>query len=121
MDAENKKYDPHSFTEIPIPEKFIDSPQAPFKVARSRDYLVQLYKDSEHIRISVNITRIKDNGHWDEGISWETLMWIKRLMGYGDFDAVEVYPRDEDEVYIANVRHLFILNESLPFIWRSKK
>lgn len=121
METDNKKYDLRSFTEIPIPEKFIGNPKSPFKIFRSRDYLVQLFKDSEHVRISVNVTRIKDSGHWEEGISWETLMEIKRLLGYGDFDAVEVYPRDADEVNIANIRHLFILNDSLPFIWRSKK
>lgn len=45
-------------------------------------------------------------------------MDIKRQLGYGDFDAVEVYPKDNDVVNVANIRHLFILNEPLPFIWR---
>jgi hypothetical protein len=118
MEEENKKYPVTSFVETPLPSKYLNNPKAPFKVLRSRNSLVQLYKEGDYTRISVNLTRIKDTGDWEEGITWDNLMDIKRQLGYGDFDAVEVYPKDNDVVNVANIRHLFILNEPLPFIWR---
>ena len=119
IDAESKKYPANSFAEVPLPEH-LRGQNGLVKVMRSRDYLVQVYIGKENIRFSVNSVRIKDDGQWEEGISWDTLMSIKRHLGYGDYDAVEVYPREMDIVNVANIRHLFILNESLPFIWRHK-
>jgi hypothetical protein len=118
MEEENKKFPATSFIETPVPEHYRSNPKAPFKVFRSRNFLAQMYKDGDHTRISVNLTRIKDTGDWEEGITWDNLMDIKRQLGYGDFDAVEVYPKDNDVVNVANIRHLFVLNESLPFIWK---
>ena len=118
IESESKKYPASSFTEIPLPEHRIGQ-NGIVKAMRSRDYLVQVYVDKGAIRFSVNSVRIKDDGQWEEGISWDTLMSIKRHLGYGDYDAVEVYPKDVDIVNVANIRHIFILDESLPFIWRS--
>lgn len=121
IETESKKYPANSFLEIPLPDHHRGQ-NGLIKAMRSRDYLVQVYVDKGAIRFSVNSVRIKDDGHWEEGISWDTLMSIKRQLGYGDYDAVEVYPKDADIVNVANIRHIFIfiLNESLPFIWRSK-
>ena len=120
--SESAKYHITKFTECPIPEGLDDGTEGSklIKIYRSYIYLVQVYNQNGAIRISVNKTHIDDNGSWLQGISWDDLMLIKRLIGYGDFDAVEVYPKDQDVVNVANMRHLFILNEPLDFIWRSK-
>lgn len=117
--SESKKYSATEVTEIPLPTKFEGNPKSPFKVFRTRDHLIQIYREATgHIRISVNKVAVFDNGDWEDGISWDTLMWVKKQLGYGDCHAVEVYPREEDVVNVANIRHLFILEEPLPFIWR---
>jgi hypothetical protein len=120
---ENKKYHSMAFTGIRIPEGLDDvyRRQKILQVLRDNKYFVQVYDQEGHIRISVNRAEIDDKGDWLQGISWDTLMEIKRQIGYGDFDAVEVYPKDKDVVNVANMRHLFILDEPLDFIWRSKK
>jgi hypothetical protein len=69
-------------------------------------------------RLSVNIAA-RSGERWAEGITWEQLQQIKRQVGYGEFDAVEVYPDDDDVVNVSNMRHLWILEPgSLPFAWR---
>lgn len=119
--TESKKYSANQVTEIPIPAKFEGNPKSPFKVFRTKDYLIQVYKETTgHIRISVNKIMVTDTGDWEEDIPWDTLMWVKRKIGYGDYHAVEVYPKDDDVVNVANIRHLFVLDEPLPFIWRER-
>lgn len=120
--GKSKRYQAGCFTEIHTPEAFEDGSKNTkiIKVLRDNKYLVQIASENGTTRITVNRVEIDDNGDWLQGISWDDLMTIKRLVGYGDFDAVEVYPRDKDIVNVANMRHLFILNESLDFIWRTK-
>jgi hypothetical protein len=97
-----------------------DTDGAPIKVWRSKLYLVQQYPaiTPALCRLSVNIAaRLGDR--WADGITWEQLQQIKRQVGYGGFDAVEVYPDDDDVVNVSNMRHLWILEPgSLPFAWR---
>ena len=90
-------------------------------VWRSRTFLVQGYQ-GEHgiIRLSVSRNEIDRAGAWTEGITWDDLQRIKREAGYGDWNAVEVYPADSDVVNVANMRHLWILPEALPFQWQRK-
>lgn len=88
-----------------------------FDVWVSRTFLVQLFDEQDNaIRMTVNrVTRT--TGSWDEKISWDQLQNIKRDIGYGDYYAIEVYPRDEDIVNVANMRHLWILAEPLNIGW----
>lgn len=51
-------------------------------------------------------------------MSWEELMQVKRDCGFGNFDALEVYPRDEDIFNTANLRHLY-LTGTVPFALRA--
>jgi hypothetical protein len=108
----------NEFVSIPIPDRFKDNPKAPFQIYRSRNFLVQLYQEKNAVRLSVNRTDIDDNGEWLEGISWDTLQQIKSKIGYGEKEAVEIYPKDTDIVNVANIRHLFILDDPLPCVWR---
>jgi hypothetical protein len=87
----------------------------------SRKFLVQVYQESTEeyptlYRLSVN--RVKRNQHgWAENITWEELQQIKREIGYGDWFAVEIYPRDKDAVNVANMRHLWLFEKPLSVGW----
>lgn len=87
-----------------------NTPPGIIEVWRSNKFLAQVYQESpDVIRVSVCRTMLSKYGSWEEDISWEELMQIKREIGLGDAYAVEVYPMDKDIVNIANMRHLFIL------------
>lgn len=116
---------PERLTEIPKdrwPTAYRMSPNAPVKAWESRKYLAQLYdigaaEGRTGMRLSVCRVVLKDDGHWEENLSWDELMQVKREIGCGDMYAVEVYPRDEDIVNVANMRHLWILATPLSIGW----
>lgn len=101
------------------PAQFADQPDAPKEVWRSRDFLVQVFAASGSAawRLSINRTQIIGD-RWTEGISWDELQRLKGECGFSNFDAVEVFPRAADVVNVANMRHLWVLHEPLPFAWR---
>lgn len=88
-------------------------------VWRSRAFLVQVVEEGNGIiRLSVNRTSMNTwTGRWDDAITWDELQRLKRECGYGDQDAVEVYPADRDVVNVANIRHLWVMPSALPFKW----
>lgn len=90
------------------------------RVFRSRHFLVQEYvaPAPAKVRLSVCRSSLGGDGRWVDGISWDELQQIKRECGYGDADAVEVYPSDDNVVNVANMRHLWIMAEPLQFSWR---
>jgi hypothetical protein len=119
---ENAKW-PDALTPWPRDQWPNDMAGAPGVIAvyRSKGFLVQVFGEPEPVvaRLSVLRTAIKRDGSWQEGITWEEMQRIKREVGYGDFDAVEVYPPDVDVVNVANMRHLWVLRDGLlPFAWR---
>lgn len=85
----------------------------------SRDFLVQIFSaiTPAMFRISVNRTRL-DGERWADGITWDELQAIKTELGFGDVDAVELYPPTRDVVNVANIRHLWVLSAPMPFAWR---
>jgi len=97
------------------------TPSNVLKVWRSRGFLVQLYApegpDLPH-RLSINRTELKENGAWAEGITWDDLMRLKREAGFGDLCAVEVFPPEGSIVNVANMRHLWLLDETPAYVWR---
>jgi hypothetical protein len=97
-------------------------PPGLLRVWRSRDFLVQLYAEQGGFRrLSVSRTSVDvKTQRWEQGITWEELQRLKREAGFGNLDAVEVYPRDCDVVNVANMRHLFLMDELLQFAWRKK-
>jgi hypothetical protein len=100
---------------------FSASVHAPVAMYRSKGFLVNVYDEPAPVFVRLTVSRIsiKPNGDWQENITWEELQRLKREAGYGDYDAVEVYPADRDVVNVANMRHLWILPSShLPFAWR---
>jgi hypothetical protein len=92
------------------------------RVFRSKNFLVQEYVAPAPaiVRLSVNRTGLGKGGEWKQDIPWEDLQRLKREVGFGDHDAVEVFPPDTDVVNVANMRHLWILAPgTLAFAWRA--
>jgi hypothetical protein len=90
------------------------------RALRSKTHLVQVFNEGHHgvlVRLSINRIGIDSKGGWLQDIPWEDLQRLKAEAGYGDSDAVEVYPRDKNVVNVANIRHLWIMSEPLAFAW----
>lgn len=98
-------------------------PNVPTDVPRlavlcSREYLVQLFAEPDDVvRLTVCSTTPTADG-WADGLTWDTLMELKRQCGYGERVAVELYPDDSNIVNVANMRHLWLLPEAPAFMWR---
>ena len=88
-------------------------------VMRSRDFLVQVFDEGNNlIRLSICQTDWDVNaGRWKDGITWDDLQRIKSEAGYGDRQAVEIFPENSNVVNVANMLHLWVLPEALPFAW----
>lgn len=95
----------------------------PEKVWRSVGFLVQQYSEECTVPVIARLTVCRTDrkgDRWNDGISWDDLQEIKRLCGFGNFDAVEIYPSDEDVVNVANMRHLWVLCYPVKFAWRKQ-
>jgi hypothetical protein len=87
-------------------------------VFRSRCFLVQVVDQGGQLRLSVNRTEWDERrGSWREDISWDDLQRLKAEAGFGDWWAVEVFPPDAEVVNVANMRHIFLLDEAPAFAW----
>ena len=118
---ENAKW-PTTLKEWPRDQWPVSLP-AVVKVLRSRDFLVQVYPAPAPAiaRLSILRAGIDNGGGWLQDIGWEAIQRLKAEAGYGEYDAVEVFPPDRDVVNVANIRHLWILEPgSLSFAWRGK-
>lgn len=118
---ENRKYS-EKFVKLKVNSLRSKYKGAPDNVYRNKYFLIQEFVEANNIvRLSICRTRIKMNGAWQDRISWDELYEIKNKLGFEYFDAVEVFPKTEDYVNVANLRHIWILQKPLPFVWRSKK
>lgn len=94
------------------------------EVWKSEDYLVQIYKDHNGwIRLSINrvtFTLVNNHPIWQDGITWDDLYNIKNDLGFHDKWLVECYPPEDELVNVANIRHLFVLDEPPKFGFHSK-
>lgn len=88
-------------------------------VWRSRKYLVQVFAEGGHVRLTVSRVMVGKDGGWNDDISWDELQSIKHEVGFGKEWAVEVFPPDRDVVNVANMRHLWLLLEPPAFGWRN--
>lgn len=118
LKTENKKQS-KTLTSVPCSE-WPENKKQMIGVWRSREFLVQEYRENGNIRLSVNRTEMQADGRWSDNISWDELQDIKRQVGFGDSYAVEVYPKDKDVVNDANMRHLWILPSPLKIGWVKK-
>lgn len=121
LHQENRKWDN---TLKPVPPEEWPPARAgvprPTQIMRSKEFLVQIYEEKDWTRLSICRTALDKNGGWKTGIDWETMQRLKAECGYRHKDAVEVFPKDEDIVNVANMRHMFVVNMELPFVWRAK-
>ena len=121
--AENREFGP-VLTDVPVTAAIASRPGAPVRALRSRAHLVQVFAEADGVvRLSVQRTDIRPDGEWADGISWDDLQRLKAEAGYGDREAVEVYPPDADVVNVAAIRHLWVLpeGERVPFSWASDR
>jgi len=87
---------------------------------RSKEFAVQVIQEANGVvRLTVNRSELDNEGGWKEGITWDELQRLKNEAGYGAQQAVEIYPPESDVVNVANMRHLWILPEPLPFAWKT--
>lgn len=88
---------------------------------RNRWFLVQVFVEpSGYTRLSVNRTSLTgDARRWADGITWDELMVAKAAAGYAARWCVEAYPPDDAVIDIANIRHLFVLDEAPPWAWKT--
>lgn len=118
LETENRK---RPLTLQPVPQdKWPQSrPDNLIEVWQSRDYLVQVFQEQHHERMSVCRTTVDPRtDRWNDGVSWDDLQALKRQCGRGKSWAVEVYPDDEHLVNVANMRHLWLLEAAPEFAWR---
>lgn len=108
------------FKEIKLTLEQAQRANAPKKVYKNDEFLVQIFNiDGEPTRLTVNKVKRKGN-NWADGITWDQLMHVKRLVGYADMCAIEIYPLDQDIVNVANMRHLWVVD--MPdFAWKKEK
>ena len=95
------------------------APEAPVRIWRSRDFVVQLYADrkTNFARLSVNRSAIDYSGGWQDGITWDDLHRLKGEAGYANHWAVECFPPIAALVNVSNIRHLWLLPEKPAFAW----
>lgn len=119
LERDNAKW-PLALQEIPRAEwEGMFRGRPPLRVFRSRHWLVQEFDAAPHALVRLSINRTTHNGdRWDGNIAWDDLQAIKNELGYAGHDAVEIYPAAADVVNVANMRHLWVLNELSPFAWR---
>lgn len=121
--ADNKRYT-EAFEPMDFEGIEQDGDARRLAVYRNNRFLVQVFKERGIIRLTINRTMIGRDGQWLDGITWDELQEIKDALGFGGWDAVEVYPCRRDIVMDANMRHLWVLStatsKDLPFVWRPK-
>lgn len=89
------------------------------QAVRNKDFLVQIFKEKHATRLSINKTKLnKDGSAWEDGILWDDIQRIKRNLGYGDSCAIELYPPEKEVVNVANIRHIFIVENAPEFMWK---
>ena len=117
LDRDNKKL-PRALQQVPR-EDWPPGNHPQRAVWRSREFLVQVFDAPAPAVARLSINRATLSGErWLDNIAWDDLQRLKAECGFGDCDAVEVYPRDRDIVNVANMRHLWVLAEPLEFAWR---
>lgn len=97
----------------------LTSRSVPLRAWRSKYFAAVLYDEgvAKPHRLTVNRAAFADDGRFSGGITWDELMQVKRECGFGERDALELFPADRDVVDVNNLRHLWILTERSPLTW----
>lgn len=119
--TENKKY-PAIMGRVALcnwPPSVISLQMKPEAVFRSSQFLAQVFPMQDGARrLSVSRTMIDDCGNWLDGSTWDDLMRVKAQCGYGENWAIEIFPPICEIVNVANMRHLWLLDDAPAFAWR---
>lgn len=122
LDRDNARQ-PVVMTRVPEstwPVNVAMSPGRPQEVWRSRYFLAQVFKTRDGLRITISRTSVNTStGRWQDEISWDELMSVKREIGRGSRWAYECYPADANVINVANMRHLWVPDTPPSFGWRS--
>lgn len=114
---ENRRY-PDTMVLVPHSDYKAKPPRELQEVWRSRTMLCQIYQYGGVTRLTISSTDYRaETGAVRDGLSWDELMQVKRECGFGAYEAVEIYPADANIVNVANMRHLWITGEAMPFGW----
>lgn len=115
---ENRKWG-RRFISLDITGTTNDTPNSLLIAAwRNKDWLAQLFYERGHHRLTVCRAALAPNRQrWADGITWDELMMVKRCVGYEHRWAVEIYPPDEHIINVANMRHLWLIEEP-PYGWK---
>lgn len=102
--------------------KLVDSGDLPegehaglIELWRSSAFLVQVHEHNEAV-LRVSIATV-DKQKIPDRLPWPVLQRLKREIGRGDWEAVEIYPADQDQVNVDDMRHLWVFKNGikLPF------
>ena len=122
LESQNRSW-PERLRQIPRdqwPPSSLPTSAQPAEAWRSREFLLQVVREENGVE-RLSVCRTSHNGSsWEENISWDDLQRLKTECGRGERMAVEIFPPDHDVVNVANMRHLWVLPDSLPFAWRRR-
>lgn len=118
LKKDNKKR-PEILTQVPESKWPSNRESKRIKVWISKKYLVQEFIETDAIRITINRTTINKDNNWNDKISWDELQNIKNEIGYGNHYAIEIYPPDHDVINVANMRHIWVLDQPLAIGWKN--
>ena len=115
--AYRQSLQPDVLTRVP-PDQWPTSqgPVKPIEVWLSKTFLVVVWLEESGERMSVNRTS-RGKGGWEANITWDELQDCKRAIGRGEQWAVECFPPDRKLVNVANMRHLWLLDNDPQFGW----
>lgn len=121
LERQNAKM-PRELRLVPPEEWPLEHQREPIlRVWRSREFLVQEYAEPAPVLVRLSVLRTTLDpkaGRWLDGITRDELQQIKAECGYGQHDALELYPPDSDVVNVANMRHMWVMRELQTFAWR---
>ena len=81
---------------------------------RSSKFLVQVRQREDQICLAINRTQRckgREGTDWLDAITWDEIQEIKNQCGFRNKWLIEYYPPESRTVNIANIRHLWVLNE----------
>lgn len=98
--------------------KLVDSGDLPegekagmIEIWRSNQFLVQIHEHNEAVQ-RMSVATVDPRKHPD-GLHWDVLQRLKREVGRGDWEAVEMYPADLDQIDVEGMRHLWLFKGGL--------
>jgi hypothetical protein len=117
LDRDNLAYGDH-LEEVPI-DRIPAGGATPTRAWRSRRHLVVLWVTPDgQERLTLQRSKLRPDGQWVDGLTWDDLQRLKAEAGFGDRWAVEIYPPDASVVNVANLRHLWLLQAAPPYAWK---